>query len=404
MPVFFGADINGYSMARSFYERYKKKSIVVGSERIPPTNWSNILQMRAVANLYTQEVFLPTALAIANELKGKGITPLLVGCHDTYVRLIAENKDQLSKHYLISQIGEELLNQLIVKENLYQLCTKLEIDHPRTTVINNLGSFSVSEIKLTYPLIVKPSDTVQYSLLKFAGKRKVYIVDDEATLLKTVNLIASNGYRSNLIVQEYIVADETDNVTFAAYLNRNSKVKLASFLRHIVQEHVPTAFGMPTALIVDTGEVVTLLQDRYTKLLEEIKYTGHANFDIIYDKRDQKYKLLEINTRQGRSVYSLTAAGINPVELIIEDLVEESDKPMQLTTKKVIWSLLPKSLILRQIKDKAFYKELSDLIINNKVYNPLDCKYEEQIQRKIYVLIAKLNYYIKHLRFYRLGH
>jgi D-aspartate ligase len=45
----------------------------------------------------------------------------------------------------------------------------------------------------------------------------------------------------------------------------------------------------------------------FKKLLEEMHYVGFSNFDIKYDQRDGKFKVFEINTRQGEATTMLPA-------------------------------------------------------------------------------------------------
>lgn len=402
LPVMFGADTNGYSMARSFFEEYRKKPIVVGSSRTPPANWSNrsnILEMRAVSRVSEQDVFLETAIGIARELHLRNVTPIIVGCHDKYVRLIAENKPALQKHFVVPHIDEHLLNQLLVKANLYQLCAEKNIDHPRTTVLD--PGADPEDVNLAFPLVIKPSDTVEYSLLDFPGKKKVFIVRNAPSFTEAVAKIRTAGYKAQLIVQEFIPAAETDNYTFAAYLDRNSKVKMAVFLRHAVQECVPAAYGMPTALVVDNQHIADAVLEKYVKLLEGVNYVGHANFDIIYDSRDQKYKLLEINIRQGRSVYSLTAAGVNAMKLIVDDYIFKQEMDFKWIEKRIVWSLLPARLLLKSILEPAMKSKIKELIAGGEFHHPLDCRLERSLVRRIQVKLSKLNHYVKHYRHYR---
>ena len=76
----------------------------------------------------------------------------------------------------------------------------------------------------------------------------------------------------------------------------------------LLEEHSPEGIGSYAAIVNGCDEK---LGEMMKNFLEGIGYVGFANFDMKYDHRDGKYKLFEMNLRQGRSSYFVTAAGYN---------------------------------------------------------------------------------------------
>ena len=124
--------------------------------------------------------------------------------------------------------------------------------------------------------------------------------------------------------------------------------------------------------------------------MEEIGYMGFAEFDMKYDERDHKFKVLEINARQGRCSYYISTVGFNLVETMVDDLLLEKDKPYHFIQEEVLLSFVPKKVAKMYIKNEAFKKKA---LANWRHHvNPMKCKMDKSFLRKILLLKLRKRY------------
>lgn len=397
-PVLIGGDINAYSMARAFHEEYNIVSIAIAKMKLGATDNSRIVDFYVDENLTDVEHFIESMTELGNDLKEEGKIPILIGTKDDYVDLIIKSREKLEDIFIIPYVDEEIKNKLMNKEYFYSLCEKMGVDIPKTYILSK--DMQITDFDLMYPIIIKPSNSVMFWSDRFEGMEKVYIANSKKDFVRIVKLIYSTYYDDTLIIQEYIPGDDSCIWTPSFYCDRNKKVKMMAMGHVLLEEHVPTAIGNDAAIIM---QYVDEPMEKIKNFLEEIGFTGFCNCDCKYDYRDNKYKLFEINVRQGRSNYSVTAACANLAKLLVEDRVYKKDLPLVKQTEELYWSLIPNSIVFKYVKDEELKNKIRELISQGKTANtfnyPFDLK--KNIKRSMYIMLYKLNHIKKYAKYMR---
>ena len=166
----------------------------------------------------------------------------------------------------------------------------------------------------------------------------------------------------------------------------------------LLEEHVPTAIGNDAAIIMEYKEEPL---EKIKIFLEKIGFTGFANCDMKYDKRDGKYKIFEVNVRQGRSNYSVTASCANIAKLLVEDRVMMKDIPLVKQSKEIYWHLIPNSIVFKYVKDEEIKEKVRKLIEEKKDVHTFDYVYDLKgnMKRSIYIMLYKVNHILKYKKY-----
>ncbi|WP_202912238.1 hypothetical protein [Nesterenkonia muleiensis] len=399
VPVIIGTDLNAYHMAASFHEAFGVKPHVIGKVQLGFTHYSTIIgPITYVENLDDAEVFVPALREYAEQLAAE-VPLLLVGTSDHYVRLIIENAAQLEDLYRFNYPSEDLLNALHVKDAFYPLAQQHGLEIPETQIHQVGDPVEALDGAITrYPVILKPGNSVEYYRKKFPGQEKVYRLNSYQEVAGVVGRIADSGYRGTLIIQDFIPGDDTFIWDSVLYLNTEGRAEFVNFGQVLLQEHEASAIGNYTAIISRFNrEVMTQLKE----FLETIGYTGIANFDIKYDARDDAFKVLEVNVRQGRSSWYATAQGHNLAGYLVEDLIRgnrRDEGKCAYADAEVLFTVVPKYILRRYVTAPGVRDDVARLIRQKKVRNPLYYRGDHSALRRAWLAVRAVRYRRKYAK------
>jgi D-aspartate ligase len=379
VPLLLGADINVYSMARAFHEAYGVKTVAYGMYPSGPCYGSRIIDYRVCEHNDRPETVLRNVSTVAMEFPHKKI--IVLGCGDNYLTAIAENLPKFPANVIAPYIGLTLMETLIHKERFYQLCDKYGIDHPATFVYHK-GMGHDFELPFNGPFVVKPSESATYWHYHFPTQKKAYVLKTRAEVDAVIDEIYEHGYEDSLIIQDFIPGDDSFMRVVTNYSDQEGELRLMCVGHVLLEEH--TAKGIGNHAVIITEDEPQLCE-KLRLFLEDIKFTGFSNFDVKYDQRDGKFKVFEINCRQGRSNYYVTGAGHNLARYLVEDRVEGKPGELLVTKNRHLWCVIPKNVAFDYI-NTAYHADMKELIGEGKCVNPLYYHADRSLFHKLRIL------------------
>ena len=337
------------TLASAEHARFKQTDADVGSF---DAGFGSAYLARQVGQKVAREIFFLGQTYDAQRAFEMGL--LLIPCGDVYANLLSQCGDDLREYFVYNTLDVNLSRRLAYKSTFYQICEQYDLPHPKTRTVtaDEVKAGAYRDLPFSYPVAMKPANSVEWLNIDFEGRRKAYIFNDPAELETIIKRAYDAGYTSEMVIQDFIPGDDSRMRVLNAYVDQHHRVRMM-FLGHpLLEDPSPVAAGNYAAILPDYNEGVFR---RIKAFLEDIKYEGVANFDMKYDERDGEYKLFEINLRQGRSSYFVTLNGFNLAKYFVDDLVEDTpfDGNTLFGRGSKLWLEIPKSIFLDYVAEGA---------------------------------------------------
>lgn len=364
IPVFLGADLNCYNFARAFHEAYGVESYAFGRYAMAPTKYSKIIHFTIVPDIDNEPTMLQVLHDFAKEHAGKKL--YLFGCTDDYAAMIIRRKAELPE-YIAPGPAADLYGLIQKKAEFYEFCDKFNIPYPTTKVLTapvEADELTEDKLGFAYPIIVKPSSSVAYWKFPFDGMKKVYTAADPAEAAAIVKQIYASGYPDKMILQKMVPGGDDHMRVLTAFSDENGKVRAMCLGHTMVEEHTPHGLGNHAAIVTEDTTALPLVEN-IRQMLEACHYTGFSNFDIKWSGEPGDFRVFEINLRQGRSNYYVTATGMNIAKLVVEKW-NDGGSDCVLNRNEVFWHHVPAQVAFTYTEDKQLVEKARALKAQGK--------------------------------------
>ena len=394
LPVVLGGDIGAYALCREFHEAYGVRPVVVSTGFIGAISHSRILSTLAIPSL-TREGLLPAIARIAAE--HPDVTPLVVANTDQLIELLEDVRDELPETVVCPIPPRPAFDAVCDKDMFSRLCREHGLDAPRTEVVRLAGDATIAPSALPFPVVAKPAVSAEYYPTMLKGFKKVYYVTEQSQLDGLWRDLRAAGFGGDFLVQELIGGDDTYMDSLTLYIGRDGRPRLLGAAQVLLEDHAPSMLGNPVAMVIREKPE---LWERTAALLSDAGYRGFANFDIKRDPATGRELFLDCNPRIGRNSYYNVAGGVNPMEVLVRDVIDGESDEVRVAREEALYTLVPVSLLRRYVRDEALLAEVNELVRRGRVFDPQRYDRDRGLRRVIDVELTEKNQIRKFAQYY----
>ena len=242
---------------------------------------------------------------------------VIIPCSDQWVEATARLPRRLSRSFPSTIASQRSVAILLDKGHLAKTMTKLDLPHPRTILLTTAKDVAELPERAFTNFFLKPRNSFNFTK-QFRVKAVMIRGRDEA--IRRFNQIVRNGHQ--VVLQEYIPGPPTAHYLIDGFIDRTGMVRALFASRRI--RMYPERFGDSTYLVsIPIAHLNRTLED-LLKLLRFVDYCGIFNAEFKYDRRDDEFKLLEVNIRPWWQIEFAQNCGVDICGLAYNDALGQT--------------------------------------------------------------------------------
>lgn len=288
-------------------------SVISDSE--VPSRFSRYTKVLCFQDLHAEtpdEKLLDYMMKVARII---GRRPVVIPTMDFYAKFLSKYRDALEEYFLFPKCSLELVKALCSKYEMYNIAIKHCIPVPKSAFPKSIQDVDEFLGEAKFPIIVK---AVDWTDLTFRPRTKSVLLNSRQELISRCHITGCTDF-PNLVLQEYIDGERTQDWMFNGYFDRQSICRISFTGKKLRQAPVDVGY---TSL----GECMEnqFLRDVSTEFLGNIGYCGIVDIDYRYDPRDGFYKILDVNPRVGATFRLFVGRrGLDVVRAMYLDLTNQ---------------------------------------------------------------------------------
>lgn len=275
---------------------------------------------------FKSEAFIQFLIKLAEQENIQGW--FLIASNDHIVENLSLHQEALVPYYKMLVPDKSHLYNIINKKNLLATAQRCGTSIPSTCYYEDMSKAK----SFRYPLLIKGN--MGLSFYK-ATHQKAIQVDTFQELENACRNLPESVDIEDVMVQELIPNDTNNKVISFTCFAINGVIK-SYWMGRKLREH-PIKYG--TATFAESVSVPAILEEA-TPLVKALDYTGTCEIEFLFDPRDGKYKLIEINPRTWLWVGLAKACGIDYAKMMyryVNDMVQTYPASYKVGVKWINW-------------------------------------------------------------------